>query len=184
MKLYYTNPDGANAVQSDPDKSLGGWLSITQLPNDLMGNLFGTISEWGIDNDLRETKALMLINDTGNLATSITLHYENASTDEYSDIEMAVVSITTDGSGNATMENIVSTRALPVIGTFVSNKDIGNAISLPDMADGEVLGIWIKRTLNQTNIAAAKACDTLFTNYEAETPIETKEDISIVINYT
>lgn len=184
MKLYYTNPDGAGVSQSDPDKSLGGYISTTQLPSDLFGNLFSTISQYGINNDLRETKALMLQNDTGNTATSITLHFDNNSVDNFTAIEMAVVSISTDGNGDAFIENIINMRAIPAAATFSANEGIGSAIAIPDMDDGNIVGIWVKRTLDQSAIATANACEKLFTDYEADTPPETKEDIDIVINYT
>jgi hypothetical protein len=60
-------------------------------------------------------------------------------------IELAFVSII-DGA----MEAIASNRDLPYIGEFVLAGD--DAMELPDMPAGSIVGVWLKRTVTKATI--------------------------------
>jgi hypothetical protein len=137
------------AAQIDKDKSLGGFVSSSPIPNDLIGNLFGEISAYTIENNFRETKALVIKNE-GSAATGLTTWFENLATHPFVNIEIAAVALTENvlcTPHQFSMEKITSMRGTPIGATFYTANSIGTAVSLGNLAAGAMLGIWLRMTL-------------------------------------
>lgn len=144
ITLYYSGAKVFNAIQNNPDLSLGGWLSSTIIPNDLMNNLFGTISEKGQSEALSETKAIFLVNDT-EVKTNFSIYIEQANSDEVI-FEFSVVAVPNGQS----MERISSIRSLPYYADFFTANGIDNAeLMLESFTANQVIGLWIRRTAIQ-----------------------------------
>lgn len=183
MKLYYTGAEEYNAAQSDPDKSLGGFLSSTQTPNDLMNNLFGDISKYTIDKKLREAKALILKNDTGSAVTNLNFYFDIPS-DTYCKFEIAAVTITPDADGNVFMENITSFRGTPFSGNFTEADGVANQVLLSaSLADGGYLGLWLRRTIKD-DVKDNFSCDQLYTDHQAGNELPESGYVDIVLDWT
>lgn len=45
IQLFYTNAEQPNSSQENPSKSIGGYVSSTQVKNDELENLFGSVSQ-------------------------------------------------------------------------------------------------------------------------------------------
>ena len=48
MQIYFTGANSFKDEQKDKDKSLGGYMASTRVPNDVFGNLFGEVSYYGL----------------------------------------------------------------------------------------------------------------------------------------
>ena len=182
IAYYYTGADAYNAAQTDKDKSLGGYVSSSPLPNDIVGALFGDISNYTISNKLRETKAVVLKNQTGSDATSITTWFENLSTHPYINLEIAAVSLyedTTCTPSKFSMEQIINMRATPISATFYSPSEVGSAVGLGDLAPGEMIGIWIRMTL-KPEVQDYLTCE----NLASEPIVEVEEDVVWHLDWT
>jgi len=188
LSILYTNSDEALAEQNDPDKSLGGFISISPVPNDVARNLFGALSLFGQAKKFRETKIIALKNETGSILSGASLYYENASTSPFFDIEMAVVIPALDECERLFFEKIPNMRALPLNATFINNLNLIGAISLPDIEDKGYVGIWIKKVLKSfvsdpNDVDYPFSCEKLNTDFQAGTAPEHEELLSIKIDY-
>ena len=76
MIFYYTGSEFYNAVQNNVEKSIGGYLSSSQVPNQSLNNVFSDISKISKEQGLVETKAIVLKNTTGTDVTNVNL-YQN-----------------------------------------------------------------------------------------------------------
>ena len=168
MKIYYTGADSFNAVQKDKDKSLGGYLSQTQVPNDLIGNLFGDVSMYTIDKSLRETRALIVHNDSGGALVNFSIHFDKL-TGSLGLFEVAAVLLTLDGNGELYMEKIDNIRATPYVGDFVEADTVANKqLISASLADGAYVGLWLRRSIDSKTDATQFNCDTLWAAHLAE----------------
>ena len=150
IKYFYTGADDYLGAQIDKDKSLGGFVSSSEVPNDLVGSLFGEISSYTIDNDFRETKAIVIKNETGGDITGITTYFNNTATSPYLKIEIASVALTEDTSctpSKFSMEKIVNSKASPVNAVFAEPTSSGTAVGLGNLTANSMLGIWIRVSL-------------------------------------
>ena len=98
MKLFYTGAATFDAEQKEKDKSLGGFKASTLIPNDLLGNLFGDLSMYTLDEKLRETRAIIFLNDSGATLDDLFIHFDKA-TGALGTYEVAAVAIAPNAAG-------------------------------------------------------------------------------------
>jgi hypothetical protein len=152
MKFLYTGAEHTNCQQIDPELSLGGKVSDTIIPNDLAQNIFSVASYLSIQQKKRETKLIALLNDDpSKTATLITLNFgvngdESCSEDSNGSIANYQIAFVSPNEENC-FEKLSNAAALPYYATFQPIVS-GQPISLPDLAPGEYLGIWLMRTYN------------------------------------
>lgn len=180
MKFYYTNAAVYLGSQGDPDKSLGGLISNTVVPNNSLGNLFGDISQHAIDEQLTETKIIALKNETGAAISGLQLWFVYPA-DAISKFEVAFVAPGKNVCNEYYFETIANMRATPYVGTFSEANGIGSLITIGNLAKDAYLGLWLRRTILTT---ATPTCDALYTNFLAGTPTVTKEDIILQLNWS
>jgi hypothetical protein len=161
MKLYFTGAKKHNDPQPIPSLSLGGHISSSQIPNGSLDGVFGSISS----NTLSEIRGLVFKNESQLTLSGAKLFYRSLVTDPTVSFKMAVVLLTTDPCDNPLMESVANTTSMPSIGTFIDNREIDNAIPLPDVLAGDYLGIWIVRTVNQFKINQGNSCEFLFDQF-------------------
>lgn len=184
ITYFFTGADDYLDTQIDKDKSLGGYISSSSVPNDLVGNLFGEISSYTIDQDFRETKAIAIKNETGSDITDLTTYFNNLATNPFLKIEIAAVALTEDTSctpSKFSMEKIINMRATPVNAVFAEPTSAGTAVSLGALANGSMLGIWIRVSL-KSDVRDNFSCSTLDDNF-GTTP-EKKEEIEWHLSWT
>lgn len=76
MIFYYTGSNKFGLPQGSIDKSLGGFISGTTVPNSMLGNLFSEISLLTEERQLTETKAIALKNSSGSAAVNLYMWFE------------------------------------------------------------------------------------------------------------
>ena len=80
MRLLYTVSSGYMAEQQNVSYSLGGFVSSTTIPNDMFGNLFDELSVNTIRNARNEYRAIVLHNDSQEVAKGVKIWFENPET--------------------------------------------------------------------------------------------------------
>lgn len=168
MRLFFTGAKEYLGPQANPRLSLGGLISSSPIPNDAINGLFGSISDLQGAEGSRETRGLVLLNETGGTVSGATLWYVNNSSSPISNLRMAIVSVGIDACNDQFIEKITSSAASPLNASFEDNSGQANAIALPDIDDGEYLGIWIERSVNKNAVKAILNCDNLFNLHTAE----------------
>jgi hypothetical protein len=138
--LTYLSGGAANA---DPNAALGGVISTTEITDNTTHNLFDKI-----------TGAQALAGDTNYRAFFVknehaTLTYQDAKIYLYSNTPSAdtVVTIALADETGSPIETIADEDTAPTGPSFSAAATEGAALSIGDLAPGEVKGIWIKRVV-------------------------------------
>lgn len=133
LELYFSGAEEPNTEQKVSDKSLGGYISSSKVPNLRKDVLFGLISYRSTQQQLIETKGLFLKN-AGTTKTNIyfTLIYGE---DKQSKLEVAFVTAVDD----ELIEKISSIRDIPYTGTFYEPKSV-LASALVEIQTAPIIG--------------------------------------------
>lgn len=185
MKLYYTGAINYNDVQADKDTSLGGYKSSTLVPNGSLGNFFGPISMYGLDDKLRETRAIIIHNDTVGAYTNVFFYFDKL-VGAIGTFEVAAVLIAPNVDNEIQMESIGSIRALPFTGTFTPADTVANQVLLSaSMAADEYIGLWITRIIKDADKDQFD-CDTMYDNLIADpvVPQVTEGQVNMTLAWT
>ncbi len=192
MKYFYTGAQRAFAEQKDPELSLGGNISSTQIPNDLLQNIFSEASYLSVQQKKRETKLIVLQNDSKTLqATGLSLNFiigsdVNESVSEpNTDFSMSQYRVAfVESEDGDCFESIINSAALPMNATF---EDVvsDQPIVLPDMDPESYLGIWLTR-LYDTTSDDLRPQDLTYWNEQLENPTTpgTEDTLDLVLDYT
>lgn len=118
MILYLTGANSSLAKtsenpQTDPTKSLGGYVSSTIVPNNAINALFDLVSQFTIEKRLNETIAVGMINNSDNDVNDISL---KIITNEHSQCDFRIAAVALDD--NFAMEHISSRYQEPLNATF------------------------------------------------------------------
>lgn len=175
MRFYYTTSISTDSVQGRPDLSLGGYRSSNVVPNNTLNNLFGDVSIYSIQSKKDEYVGLILRNDTGIDVTNVKLWF-NYPTNCQVIYSIAAVTLT-----NGWMEHIESCYQSPYYATFHEANGEANAVDLGDLDSGDVIGVWIKKTIDSSAINAQYSDDNLKVN---GSPVEEDESIGIVMSWS
>lgn len=170
MKLYFTGTQKEGDRQTEPRLSVGHYISGSEISNAVINNLFGEISQYTLEKQVTEYRAIALKNTTNAIVTQAKLFYDNISNNPLTNIRMAIVLLAQDSCGWY-MERIMNIDAKPINAIFVDNRGIDNAIDLPSINMDEYIGIWIERSFNTTAVQNELSCETLITAFQT-TPTE------------
>jgi hypothetical protein len=148
MKLYYTVASAQDAIQVDPRLSLGGYKSISALPNATFDNLFGEISQFLLSKNIPEDEyiGIILKNELTEPITNLWLWFDYG-TDNYSTLSVAAVDLAADANGVLYMEHISNRISKPLYADFYDPFDIDHAVNLGDIPAGGMIGLWFCRQL-------------------------------------
>lgn len=188
MRLYFTGTQKEGDSQTEPRLSTGGYISGSEIPNASLNNLFGEMSQYTLEKQVVEYRAVALKNTTGAAVALSKLFYDNVSNNPLVNIRMAVVTLAQDSCGWY-MERTPSINAKPINAVFVDNRGLSNAIDMPNINNEEYIGIWIERSFNMAAITDSLSCATLIAAFEAEpivqvSTIETVADVADSLNNT
>lgn len=187
MYLFYTISGAPEAVQLKPQLSLGGYKSSVKLRNSQLGNLFGDITQFTIANSNQNQYAgLILKNETGAPVTNVKFWFEYPA-DSYVKLRVAAVDLVTGTDGVQQMERIEMSTIKPLSGEFFEADTEVNAVSVGDMAAGEMIGVWIERELKldfiKENSSDIYELIPGFTDRYKEKEINTLEEIGVGISW-
>lgn len=160
IKFYLSG----GAANSDPNASLGGIISTTEIVAATLNNLFDDVSGDESASGDTEYRGFYVKNEHGSLTWQnvvIWIQTETPSADTSVDLALA-------GEGvNVTMETIADESTAPVGESFTHITTKGTGLSMSNIAFGEFYGVWIKRIV--TAAAAAANNDNAILRVEGET---------------
>lgn len=183
LKLFYTNAPVFDGPQTDKDKSLGGLISSTEIPNGLIGNLFGDLSIFTIQQNKKEIRAFVIKNTAGTTKTGLKAWFTYPEQDSIATndctFEIGYGAVEADDCGNLGIEQLTSIYATPYNVTLHTGAEgEENALDLPDLTSGSYLGIFIRRTLNSA-LQQPATDDQLLAILDGTTVLPTQEDIQL-----
>lgn len=180
MKFYYTNSAKPDEPQKEPNKSLGGYISSSVVPNEMQHAMLDNASYLSIKRKQKQIRCFALKNTTGETVSDISLDFE-FNEDMICDISIGVATPDEDACGFL-FDTIPNDFATPYNIEFTPVED-GESISLTGvtLAPNESVGIWIKRVYKD-DTTVEKTCAEV--QEEAETPPGTEDTIQITISYS
>lgn len=186
MKFYYTGAEKFDDLQPNIDKSLGGFISCTPIPNAQVSNLFSDISKFGLEKNNFTVIGMALRNELPNDVTDILLWFEFPA-GFITNLEVAIVVVNDDGEGNLSIEKLPNQSSLPYFSEFNEADTMANQINIGDLTKGSYLGLFIKRTFIDT-ASEDLSCDALEENVDEEGEFKddpvTEEDVSLKLSWT
>ena len=148
MLLYYTTINGYRNPQSNPERSLGGFMSSTPVANSDFSNLFDELSIMTIKSGRSEYRAIMLYNESDSAYRNIFIKMEK-SEDCLCDYELSVGEmIHINKYGQKSMENVSSINHRPFNAEFIK-MDSDSVLQVGDLEPGQEIGLWICRTVDK-----------------------------------
>lgn len=154
MKLFYTNASVAEGPQIQGFNSIGGLLSSSEVENDTLNSLFGSISEYGKQQRKPEYRIIVIENDENFTYTGLKVWLEQLLLDEsdildtpFASFQVGFTEVQTDDCGNLFVQRLPTTFSKPYSVTMETVDGEDNAMSLPDIEQNMFLGIVISRTI-------------------------------------
>ena len=175
MKLLYTGASQANEEQKDPSKSLGGYVSLSPVPNGVLQSIFPAASLLSTQQKKKEVRLIALHNESTIIASNLTLTFK-LDEDAVCDYKLAIVAPNLDTCNDPLFERIDSGNSLPYYAEF--NTIVNNEpIELSDLNANSYFGIWLMREYNET-ATEVKSCSTIQEEFDQPEPVEiSKEEI-------
>lgn len=158
---FYLSGGGSN---TDPNASIGGAISSTEVVDASLHNLFDVVS--GAESSAGDTeyRCIYIKNTHGSLTLQnavLWLLSNTPSTD-------SVIAIALAGEGdNGTAETPADENTAPAGESFTSPSTKGSGLSLGNLAAGHYYPIWIRRTISAS--ATAYNTDNAVLKVEGET---------------
>lgn len=164
------------ASNTDPDASLGGIISTTEVVDDTLNNLFDVVSGSEAETGDTEYRAFYMTNDHSTLTlygARVWIMTDTPSTD--TDIAIGV-----EGSIGSPIQTIADEDTAPVTTAFKdASGDVGKwlttaetagdtyYITIGNIAPSETIGVWVRRTVSAS--ASAYSTDSCVLKIEGDT---------------
>ena len=97
----------------------------------------------------------------------------------YSELALAVVEPSDDGSGNNVFEHIPDRFSAPYYADFAD----AAGVTIPSFKKNAVYGVWLKRTVSAAALIPLTT-DQLVAAYDAGQPLPSEDDMIVSIDYT
>ena len=186
MKLFYTGAAKFDFPQADAIRSLGGYISATEIPNGSLGNLFGDLSKLTVQQGKPEIRVIAIKNtDVANkTGLKCWFTYPNDGGDPAVDtndceFEVGFAIPAPDDCGDLMTEKIPNIYAVPYNITLVAGKTSeATALALGTLDAGDYLCIFIRRKI-KASAQAGKSDDDLLAIFEGTIELPKIEDISL-----
>jgi hypothetical protein len=183
MILLYTGADTPDVPQINADKSLGGYVSSTQVPNGRLANLFPSISKSDVKNKRSLIRMVALKNTTGAEVTGVTLQTDSANS--HVKLKLAAVAPVLDANNNPVFESVQDGGSLPYQ-AVLDYHEAGLTIDIESIANNAVIGIWILREIDDTKFPelTTKATGKELADLLEAAQANGEESISLQISYS
>ncbi len=189
MKLFFSGAKTYQGYQPDPASSLGNYVSNVEIQDQLINNLFSTISRYSVQQNKPVSRAIVLLNDElttySNFKVWLTYPSDGSPATDTNDavLEFAQVDLISDGCGGIKFPSSISNEnASPYNVVFKTNLEgPSNALNLPDLAPGLMMGLWIRRRLLPST-QQPKSDDDLLAIMNGTLVLPQQEDI--LVNFT
>lgn len=140
------------AANSDPNSSIGGVVSTTELVNNAKNNLFDKVSAQEAEDGLKDYRCEALMNDHGTLtykSVKVWIRQQTTSSDTSVKIGKSAQGIDTDPTA------IADDTTAPTGVAFSAPATESAAITIGDIAPTEFFAYWTERTVDSNAAAAA-----------------------------
>jgi hypothetical protein len=152
---------GAN---SDPNASLGGAKSSTEVTDNSTHNLFDQVSGTESNAGDTEYRGVYVHNGHGSLTAQALHVYISSNTGS----STTTIDIALAGEGlNATMETIANENTAPAGETFSAPTTYAGGLDMGNVPSGQHYGLWIRRTVDAATAAAND--DSVTIKYDCDT---------------
>lgn len=176
--LYYTGAKIADGPQQDIQKSIGGYISSSVIPNARINGLFSDISLLGQENNLPQTICIAVKNIANEDLNDFTLFADLSTDPPLYEITAAFLKPTLDDCDGLFLEQLPSMNDQPYYGTFHDILKATNAVNTGILKKGEYLGIFITRKILSTD-SGCTAVD--FSNLSED---QLSETVSLKFSWT
>lgn len=185
MILLYTGAPSNGGAQINADKSLGGYISSSPVPNGRLDNIFSLVSKSIVLGKKSEIRMIALKNTTGAPVTNVKI-YSNVLGSSVK-LKLAAVAPYLNESNVPVFESVQDGYSLPYQATLDYYLDADDAIEIPSISANETIGIWILREINTASFPELLPGSQLSTNQlatllESVQPVR-EESVELVINY-
>lgn len=177
--LYYTNSDEFNKPQDRPDRSVGGFMSSSPIPNDQLGNLFSSLDLITLNEGVTQTRGIGIKNEAEQTLTNLKA-WIVAPESPLAEFEIAFVAVSKNDCNESYMEKLINGSAAPYYATFYKPA-VDSKLSVGvDIQPGQYLGMWIKRSIPSSS-QKQKSCDQIYDDYINEVEVDTQEQL--IVNF-
>lgn len=139
LKIYLSG----GADNTDPDASLGGIISTTEITDNTLNNLFDDVT--GDEHTAGDTeyRAFFFKNTSAETGYNAKVWIESNTTAADDTINIGI-----EGSQGSPIQTIGTEQSSPGGISFSTASSQGNALVIGDMEAGSVIGIWVKRIVS------------------------------------
>lgn len=191
IKILYTGAPAFLAPQLDSLKSLGGFISSSEVPNDFLNNVFGGLSQMTIQQNKAEIRVIALQNKTGAAISGVSVHFVYPVDDatptpnktNLAEFLIGYKSPTANDCGDLSTEQIANIYASPYSVPLVSAEGLGNALSLPNLDIDQYVVLYIKRKIKPVTIDPEEEIEILEDIFDGEVEKITQENIELVLTW-
>jgi len=181
--LYYTGAVQHGAVQNDPNRSLGGWISSSPIQNDVFDNLFNKIDYYQIKNKLKPIRVIAFQNTNSTPISALRVWIEHLPT-SFATYKIGLILNSIDPScGKPYFEQIQNPFSSPIYVELADCLGEENALTIENIPAGEYVGVFVQRNLlaeNNPDLGGAKkSCNDYFAEFETEQNNPSNEDENI-----
>ena len=160
LKIYLSGGNG----NSDPNASLGGIISTTEVTDNTTHNLFDQVSGTESNAGDIEYRGIYLKNTHGSLTAQNTKVYISSNTGS----STTTIDIALDGGAtDATMETLSDESTAPSGESFTAPTSYATGLSIGSMTTGQKKGIFIRRTVDAGTTAVND--DAVTIKYDCDT---------------
>lgn len=144
---YYLSGGAGN---TDPNASLGGVISTTEITNNVDNNIFDDVNGDEASAGDTEYRCIYVKNTHGSLTLQNAKVWIEQNTPSTSDgVEIALA-----GEGlNATAETVANENTAPAGEVFSAPASKATGLSLGNIPAGQFFAIWVKRAVNASAVA-------------------------------
>ena len=138
------------ADNTDPNASLGGAISNTEIQDGVLNNLWDDVSGEESQNGDVEYRCIYVKNTHGSLTLQnavIWISELTLSADDEVDIGLDPAGVG-DGSNTGVATSVPDESTAPSGVTFSRPTDKSSGLSIGDLGPGECIAVWIRRTVN------------------------------------
>jgi hypothetical protein len=125
FKLYYTGAKNSLGEQSNPQLSLGGHISSTEVTDDFLNNIFSDISLGDLTEGSHDTKVLALKNETGKKVSNLKIY---TIAPRETKISLGFVKPTMNSCQEPMFEKLNSSKAQARIKLFEANAEYESCV--------------------------------------------------------
>lgn len=192
MILFYTGAVENNAPQALSEKSLGGYCSNSVVPNDLLSNIFSSLSEKDIENKQQQLRCIVLKNtlptDVKHISIKTLTEENNKALIKIGYQEIAYE----DHCKTKFVETLSSQEQLPY---YIEFKDYSTLpLTINSLLKGEMVFLWLLREIKEVTEPIGENdgdpnyglsdCEIEFNSLTAkQSNVQTLENFQLLINF-